>query len=622
DYIIAFFACLYAGVIAVPAFPPSARRRDWGRIDAIFKNADPALVLTVEALQENIIHWQVEQNMAPHVAVVASDQLGGNDAGLWQRPISRADTVAFLQYSSGSTGTPKGVMVTHENVRHNLGVISDGFSLTPQDRGASWLPIYHDMGLIGSILEPFNKGLSIYLMSPLDVLQKPLRWLKAISDFKVTASGGPNFIYEHCINRIKEDEKVGLDLSSWELAFNGAEPISRDTLERFSRAFESCGFNPSAHTPCYGMAETTLMVSSCTRNKHFSYITQNEKRNKTSVVCSGDVHPDFRVKIVNPDTQIECADGQTGEIWLQGDSVAKGYWQQEALTQQTFHAKVIGDVTDYLRTGDLGFKQGLSLYVTGRIKELIIIRGQNHYPQDIEASVANSCKELSGCFGATFSVDIGGAERLIVVHEISRHHMRNFNGETILADVRRAVAEHHQLQLHSLVLIKPASLLRTTSGKIRRVAMADAFLSHELNTVFQWSLDARHETNHEKMNTQERDVPQKEGEAITAVCDSEKVQTFNIWIQDWIAKRLQMSPNEVAITEGFVSFGLDSVDAVELTHDLSTEFGIAVKADLAWVYPNISAASDYLITLLDAKTETPTQVKDNKVEQKWLEGEI
>ncbi|MCE2029781.1 AMP-binding protein [Sessilibacter corallicola] len=498
DYIIAFFACIYAGLIAVPAFPPNSRKRDWGRIDAIFENAAPALILTTSSLEENITQWQSEQSSAKQVSVVSTDVINdtathnSDDASAWVRPETHSNSVAFLQYSSGSTGTPKGVMVTHANIRHNLKVIADGFSLQKADVGASWLPIYHDMGLIGSVLEPFEMGVSIYLMSPLDVLQKPIRWLQTISDYKVTASGGPNFIYEHCINRIKPEELEGLDLSSWKLAFNGAEPINAGTLKRFAETFAPCGFNAEAMTPCYGMAETTLMVSSCVRAQEFNAIQSQDSLNKSSLVSSGLVHPELSVKIVNPETQIECRDGETGEIWVHGNSVAQGYWQQDELTQETFSAKIIGgDDLNYLRTGDLGLMNEGELFVTGRIKELIIIRGQNHYPQDIESSVANSCEELNTCPGACFAIDVDGAEKLVIIHEINRSFMRKFDSASVLASVRKAVAENHQLQIHDLVLIKPASLLRTTSGKIRRVAMRDAFINNELNSVYQWSASDR-----------------------------------------------------------------------------------------------------------------------------------
>jgi len=505
DYIVAFFACLYAGVIAVPAFPPGARKRDWGRIDAIFSNAAPTAILTTSALQPDINKWQEDNCPSTHVPIIPTDLISEQYSNEWQKPALNGDSIAFLQYSSGSTGTPKGVMVTHANIQHNMQVIGDGFSISAQEKACSWLPIYHDMGLIGSILKPFDAGMTMYLLSPMDVLQKPLRWLQAISDYQLTASGGPNFIYQHCINRIKPEEKQQLDLSSWTLAYNGAEPISRHTLNAFANAFASCGFNANALTPCYGMAETTLMVSSNPRANHFDAIASETGSDispgVSSGISSGKVHPELEVKIVNPDTRELCATAETGEIWVRGASVASGYWQLDDLTQEVFHANIQASIssqqnnTEYLRTGDLGYLHNGELHVTGRRKELIIIRGQNHYPQDIEATVANSCEELKGCVGAAFSVmdssETGssagdGTEKLVITHEVNRTHMRNLDTEQLLAKVRKAVSAEHQLHIHALVIIKPASLLRTTSGKIRRVSMRDAYLADELKTVFAW----------------------------------------------------------------------------------------------------------------------------------------
>jgi len=510
DYIVAFFACLYAGVIAVPAFPPGARKRDWGRIDAIFSNAAPTAILTTSALQPDINKWQEDNCPSTHVPIMPTDLISDQYSNEWQKPALNGDSIAFLQYSSGSTGTPKGVMVTHANIQHNMQVIGDGFSISAQEKACSWLPIYHDMGLIGSILKPFDAGMTMYLLSPMDVLQKPLRWLQAISDYQLTGSGGPNFIYQHCINRIKPEEKQQLDLSSWTLAYNGAEPVSRHTLNAFANAFASCGFNANALTPCYGMAETTLMVSSNPRDNHFDAIASETGSDISSGVSfgisfgisSGAVHPELEVKIVNPDTRELCATAETGEIWVRGASVASGYWQLDDLTQEVFHANIQPSIssqspqppqqtnTEYLRTGDLGYLHNGELHVTGRRKELIIIRGQNHYPQDIEATVANSCEALKGCVGAAFSVidnSAGdGTEKLVITHEVNRTHMRNLDTEQLLAKVRKAMSAEHQLHIHALVIIKPASLLRTTSGKIRRVSMRDAYLADELKTVFAW----------------------------------------------------------------------------------------------------------------------------------------
>lgn len=541
DYIVAFFACLYAGVIAVPAFPPNARKRDWGRIDAIFENANPALVLTSLCHQQGILDWQQDQCREKRVPVLATDNIDETLVNAWQRPDLNGNSVAFLQYSSGSTGTPKGVMVSHNNIRHNMKVIHQGFAVNEGERIASWLPIYHDMGLIGSVIKPLDVRSSVFFMAPIDALQQPFRWLKVISDFNITASGGPNFIYQHCVERVTDEQKAQLDLSQWKLAYNGAEPVSHETLQRFARAFAGCGFQVQALTPCYGMAETTLMVSSCPRARHYQVRVSDwsspEANSTTKAdvnaalnsnehnpallysVSSGSPNEELELKIVDPDTCMECESGQTGEIWVRGESVALGYWGQDALTQEVFHANIMGQPEDYLRTGDLGFMQQGELFVTGRKKEVIIIRGQNHYPQDIEATVAKCHDVFKGCYGAAFSVEVDGAEKLVITHEITRAALRNLDEDAVFAEVRKAVAEAHQLHIHALVLIRPASLLRTTSGKIRRVSMKQAFLesqrgslkgsSHEshshqeksaLKVAYQWlSTEAQAQTPNEKL---------------------------------------------------------------------------------------------------------------------------
>lgn len=677
DYITAFFACIYAGVIAVPAFPPSSRRRDWGRINTIFDNAKPVLILTCDHLLDNVLQWQKQAPIAQLASVVSSDNaenIANSDANLWRRPETTSDSIAFLQYSSGSTGTPKGVMVSHANILHNLEVIAHGFSLDSTYIGASWLPIYHDMGLFGSVLQPFNMSVTNYLLSPIDVLQKPIRWLKAISDYGITASGGPNFIYDHCVNRISDDELKNLDLSSWTLAFNGSEPIHDDTLTRFTQKFAPCGFNAAVHTPCYGMAETTLMVSSALRDDLYvskkvtasseikrandSLPTQNKDKAKT-LVSSGFIHPDLRVKIVNPETQVECAAETTGEIWVHGKSVASGYWQQHELSEKTFSARLIGDAHKYLRTGDLGFIQDKNLYVNGRIKELIIIRGQNHYPQDIEASVRESCDALKTCRGAAFSYDVDGVEKIVVAHEVDRHLMRQLSGETIAKNVRQALAENHQLAIDTLVLIKPASLLRTTSGKIKRVAMRQAFLDNELKELYRFNASSvREHTSHldivtddelDKKYSNDKIIDDALNQSADNQKNNQKNKSINRdflshWLKHWIANRLSLVERDIDLSQDFISFGLDSVDAVELTHDLNAQFTVEAQADMAWVYPNAELALDYVMTLIEEEPRSSSNKSDgaksatqvnrdeqdiNKQEQsshsddaKWLVGEL
>jgi acyl-CoA synthetase (AMP-forming)/AMP-acid ligase II len=346
-----------------------------------------------------------------------------------------------------------------------------------------WLPVFHDMGLIGNVLQPLYLGVPCVLMSPVDFLQKPMRWLQAISHYKATTSGGPNFAYDLCIRKATPEELENLDLSSWEVAFTGAEPIRAETLEKFTSTFASCGFHKQAFYPCYGMAETTLIVSGgektalpITCDLEPTALEQNrvvKVKDSTSdartIVGCGQSPTEQKVVIVNPESLTLCLPNQIGEIWVAGASVAQGYWNNPEQTEKTFHA-YLADTKEgpFLRTGDLGFLQDGELFITGRLKDVIIIRGQNHYPQDIELTVENSHPSLRlGC-GAAFAIDFKGSERLVIVHEVERSYLRKLNVQEVVDTIRQAVVAQHGLQVFATSLIKPGSIPKTSSGKIRR----------------------------------------------------------------------------------------------------------------------------------------------------------
>jgi 8-amino-7-oxononanoate synthase len=417
----------------------------------------------------------------------------------WDMPDVHGDTLAFLQYTSGSTGTPKGVMLDHSNLLHNSALIAHAFEHTRSGSGVFWLPSYHDMGLIGGILQPLYVGRPNILMSPMSFLQKPYRWLSAISRFGGTTSGGPNFAYDLCVRKITPEQKATLDLSSWLVAFNGAEPVRADTVEAFCQAFEPCGFRREAFYPCFGLAEATLIVSggyakrppvirwfdaAALANNQVADAEPEEEGVHALVGC-GETLPDQTIVIADPDTMTRAAPDQIGEIWVSGPSVAKGYWQQPQATQETFRAflKDTGE-GPFLRTGDLGFMKDCELFVTGRIKDLLILHGANVYPQDIELTVYRSHPHLLPDCGAAFTVESEGQERLVVVQEIHRRH-RADAGEVFQA-IRRAVAEEHDLPVEAMVLVEAGSIPKTSSGKIQRHACRAAYLSRCLAVVAQW----------------------------------------------------------------------------------------------------------------------------------------
>ncbi len=502
DFICAFFGCLYAGAIAVPAYPPR-RNQSLSRLLAIAQDAQAKIVLICTSLLKNLqASFNQEGLDTSGQYWLAIDELNSNVAQKWQPPKLDSNSLAFIQYTSGSTGNPKGVMVSHGNLMHNSALINQCFQDTPKSLGISWLPPYHDMGLIGGVLQPIYVGATMILMSPMAFLQKPLRWLEAISRYQATTSGGPNFAYDLCIRKTTPEQLETLDLSSWEVAFTGAEPVRAETIEQFSSTFAPCGFRKQAFYPCYGMAETTLLVSGgektalpITCKVEAAALEQNRivRSNDTqeytrTIVGCGKSPPGQKVVIVNPESLTVCTSEQVGEIWVAGPSVAVGYWNKPEETEKTFRAflKDTGE-GPFLRTGDLGFLQDGELFITGRLKDVIIIRGQNHYPQDIELTVENSHPALRPGCGAAFAIDFKGSERLAIVQEVERSYLRKLNVQEVIGSIRQAVASEHGLEVFATALVKTGSIPKTSSGKIRRQACRSAFLSGSLDVVEDWS---------------------------------------------------------------------------------------------------------------------------------------
>ena len=407
EFIKGFLGCLFAGAIAVPAYPPR-RNRKMNRIDSIADDAKPKFVFATRDVIDRSEHILEDSPRLQSAEWIATEEVPVEKSTAWKNPDIQKDDLAFLQYTSGSTGTPKGVMISHGNMLANLQMITYAFDLSWKSRGLSWLPAYHDMGLIGGLLAPLYTGCFCVFMSPMAFLQKPIRWLKAISRYKITISGGPNFAYDLCSQQITEEQMESLNLSSWCLAYNGAEPIRSSTLGDFSRKFEEVGFNSQACYPCYGMAEATLIVTgkvvtekptlksfdNDSLHEHRVVPVSPDTRGARTLVGCGSVFPNEDVAIVDSQTYKRLPSGEVGEIWVNSPSVGRGYWDKPALSQQTFEAKLADSQTGpYLRTGDLGFVQGDDLFVTGRLKDLIIIRGVNRYPQDIELTVT-ACRTV------------------------------------------------------------------------------------------------------------------------------------------------------------------------------------------------------------------------------------
>ncbi|BAZ20872.1 beta-ketoacyl synthase [Kalymmatonema gypsitolerans NIES-4073] len=600
EFTAAFFGCLYAGFVAVPAYPPR-RNQKMSRLQAIVSDASAVVALTTASELTTMAVQLAENNTLAAIPWLTTDNINTDIAVDWLHPNINSDTLAFLQYTSGSTGTPKGVMVSHGNLLHNEQMILRAFDHTKETIVVGWLPLYHDMGLIGNLLQPLYLGRPCILMPPVAFLQKPFRWLQAISNYKATTSGGPNFAYDLACRQISPEQLATLDLSRWEVAFTGAEPIRAETMERFAETFAPCGFRREAFYPCYGMAETTLIVSGGLKSeapivRHIqpTALEQNQVIYTTAsdggkaIVGCGKSSPDQKVLIVNPESFLPCPDEQVGEVWVAGDSIAQGYWNRPEQTKNTFQAYLADNKTGpFLRTGDLGFLHDGELFITGRLKDLIIIMGRNHYPQDIEFTVENSHPALRPAGGAAFAVEIKTGEKLVIVQEVERSHLRKLNADEVIGAIRKAVAEHHDLQTHAIVLIKTNSLPKTSSGKVRRSTCRAEFEAGTLDVVAIWSADSHNKT---KLENVESIAPQLEQTQI----ETANTEAIAAWLLTKVTEQLQISSQEININEPLAQYGLGSLAAVRISGELQEWLGRELSPTLLYDYPSIAALAQHL----------------------------
>ncbi len=584
DYIITFFGCLCAGVIAVPIYAPRVNKKGNARVESVVADAQPSVVLTAGA-GSSAVRDVVTGSAGEHVKWIDTSALPDHGE-YWTPPVLSGTDIAFLQYTSGSTATPKGVMVSHANILHNERMIQNAFDTRPGSVIVGWLPLYHDMGLIGNVLQPLYVGVPCVLMSPVAFLQRPLRWLQAISRYQATTSGGPNFAYELCMRKIRPEDRAGLDLSSWRVAFNGAEPVRLETLNRFAAQFADCGFRREAFVPCYGLAEATLFVSggldpngvttvnygvngNATNGGSGNGAKISRKQDKLLVAC-GRPPLEQTVRIISPDSLRQCSADEVGEIWVQGPSVAQGYWRKAKETEETFNARIPEtDEGPFLRTGDLGFLKDGHLFITGRLKDLLIIRGQNYYPQDIELTVEQSHPVLQPGSGAAFSVEIEGGERLVVVQEVAVVKdpgsivQRDLDELDVLIKlISHNIVAGHELQAFAIVLIRKGTIPKTSSGKIQRHACRDAFLNRELYVLREW---------HEKKQ-REPVLPKSSN----AELDGHVPYGLASWLAQEISRIQGIDQERVDLNQPFAAYGFDSLAAIEFAHKLQTEFQVEV----------------------------------------------
>ncbi|WNG17860.1 AMP-binding protein [Cystobacter fuscus] len=603
DFIIAFLGCVYARVTAVPAYPPR-NNQNLTRLRTVIEDAGAKWVLTTSSLASNLGTQFERVPELSSLRWLATDGIAVERRDAWKEPVVGPDTLAFLQYTSGSTGAPKGVMVSHGNVLHNERMIQLTFGHTERTVFAGWLPLFHDMGLIGNVLQPLYLGIQSVLMPPAAFIQKPARWLHMISRYRATTSGGPNFAYELCARKVSAEQRVGLDLSSWEVAFNGAEPVRPGTLQRFADAFKEHGLRVSSLHPCYGMAETTLLVSGkvpAQQSSLFSIQADALEEGRVvpvegSAAASADGARVFvssgrslleKVRIVDPASCTECPEERVGEVWVSSASVAQGYWNKPELTREAFQAR-LADTGEgpFLRTGDLAFRRGEQFVITGRLKDVIIIRGRNHYPQDIEQTVEESHPALKANGGAAFSVEVEDEERLVIVQEVERSYLRDLDVGEVVGSIRQAVSEHHELQVHAVVLIKTSSIPKTSSGKIQRHACRNGFLHKTLNAVGEWVENLQTET--------------KQASAAAAPANGHSEEAIQDWLLSRMAQYLGVAAEEIDVQAPFARYGLDSAVAVSLTGELAGWLGREFEPTLFWEHPSAEVLARHLADELKA----------------------
>ncbi|KTD41697.1 aminotransferase class I/II-fold pyridoxal phosphate-dependent enzyme [Legionella parisiensis] len=564
DYVVAFFACLYSGIIAVPVYPPR-RNQHKNRVFSILDDSQAKFVITNQTLAAEFRDY----------TVINIDSIGKEVVDKCHFFPIEQNKIAFLQYTSGSTSTPKGVLISHLNLVANIkGILSFTPSKeTERDKVCSWLPPYHDMGLIGCVLTSIYKRFELILMPPAYFLHSPIRWLEIISQERVTLTCVPNFAFDFCVKKITPAQIKQLDLSSLRCIYNGSEPIQFESVQQFINTFAITGLSPQTIYPCYGLAEATLMLTAKrynVPNTSLKLIKSNFESGIISIapesfndptmniVNCGHCLSDHSIRIVEPNTLNELPEGSIGEIWASGPSIAKGYWNKTDLSKTTFENQLPNTpALFYLRTGDLGFVHKGNLYVTGRIKDLIIIQGKNYYPQDIEQAITQNQEAFEPQGAAAFTIEVDGRQELIVVQELKRVALNRIEFDLLFSKIRAILLDQFGLVPYSIVLIKPYTLPKTSSGKIQRWLARKSFLNKTLTNVAFWDKEDKNHTD--------------------TFSPTLSVNEVKKWLTDWLMRRLDMVLCEQDYNKSITSLGINSIAAVELSNDLQTKIGKQIE---------------------------------------------
>jgi acyl-CoA synthetase (AMP-forming)/AMP-acid ligase II/acyl carrier protein len=602
EFLEAFWGCLYAGAVAVPTSPPnlSTRSRVAHRFLRIMKDAQCSLGLTTGDLLGQLIWLLSRESVTDTRPFVDTTLLPYSQVESGSLPTINPASLAMLQYTSGSTQTPRGVMLTHCNLMANHEAIRASTAHDQSSVMVTWLPPYHDMGLIAGLLQPTVVGFPTVQMAPNDFLRKPIRWLQAVSQFGATTSGGPDFAYGHCLEYITDDELAGLDLSCWENAFNGSEVIRAETIDSFTSRFQQCGFRRTMFFPCYGLAEATLMAASTITGggpktislsrsalltgRAVTTSANNDPTEIRQVISCGTAPAGHSLAIVNPKTDAPCEDGQIGEIRVSGPSISPGYWQHPKISEETFRRSDSGE--KWLATGDYGCLINGELIVTGRLKELIIIRGRNVIPQDLECTSWNAHRAVEPNAAAAFSADVNGTECAVVAVELRRTERRDADPQEIVSAINRAISEEHGIALHEVVLLRPGSIPRTTSGKIQRLLCQRLYQDNNWKVIARVACsDVVKIRNDLQFSDNDRSLLRQYllGTDIDAVASasgtgSDQSEVISVRYAHLLSERISrltgVPVKDIRVDDSLSVNGLDSLQRIELVLQVEAEFGI------------------------------------------------
>ncbi len=605
EFVAGFLGCQIAGWIPVPTCYPKLGR-EMPRLDSAASDCGPSAIVADQLTIDGIETTKLSDaaGALPQIATDI-DSVAGID---FIDPDSIAidpDSLALLQYTSGSTSEPKGVMVSHRNMMSNLEAIRRGFDIEFQgdvgepECSVFWLPFFHDMGLIGGILAPLYIGFRTVLISPRSFLQRPIRWLQAISDYGAAISGAPNFAYQLCVDRISPEQSDHIDLRHWKIAFSGAEPILPRTLQDFGNRFAACGFSSSSFYPCYGLAESTLMAAGgvgpaepeilvVQRDSlaagHPTVVETGDGRRHQKLVSCGVAVRGSEIVVVDPETCKAVQDRVVGEIWLRGDSVSRGYWNRPQENESRFNAQLAGGESGYFRTGDLGFRHDGKLFITGRCKDVIILRGRNLFPQDIETTVRETIGTQAGqC--AAFAVNAARGEALAIVAEIPRRADASTLPE-LVREIRRAVIDVHEVDPRHVRLVRQAVVPITSSGKVQRSRCREMFDSDEIKTKYRYDRAS---------GSEQTPIPIPQLPKNPTGDDRQRMnEAIEGWMAEWLIVRAGADPEDIDPGKPFADYGLDSMTAVELSGEIEDWSGVQLTPEVAWNYPTVSRMSSFI----------------------------